>query len=174
MDGEPVELVNVRLVATVPVERPDLHRADRRRPTAYAAAGERRATSTAPGSTGGVLDRAGDGRGFEAKGPASVEFAEATCVVRPGWSGAVDAAGTLVLTRRALMTPRPLTLSVLASALAGIAEEMGAVLVRGAYSSNIKERRDCSAALFDAAAGWSPRPSTSPSTSARCPRRWRR
>jgi N-methylhydantoinase B len=43
----------------------------------------------------------------------------------------------------------PVTLSVLASALAGIAEEMGAVLVRGAYSSNIKERRDCSAALFD-------------------------
>jgi N-methylhydantoinase B len=45
----------------------------------------------------------------------------------------------------------PVTLSVLASALAGIAEEMGAVLIRGAYSSNIKERRDCSAALFDAA-----------------------
>jgi N-methylhydantoinase B len=44
----------------------------------------------------------------------------------------------------------PVTLSVLASALAGIAEEMGAVLIRGAYSSNIKERRDCSAALFDA------------------------
>ena len=45
----------------------------------------------------------------------------------------------------------PVTLSVLASALAGIAEEMGAVLIRGAYSSNIKERRDCSTALFDAA-----------------------
>ena len=44
----------------------------------------------------------------------------------------------------------PVTLSVLASALVGIAEEMGAVLVRSAYSSNIKERRDCSAALFDA------------------------
>jgi N-methylhydantoinase B len=44
----------------------------------------------------------------------------------------------------------PVTLSVLASALAGIAEEMGAVLIRGAYSSNIKERRDCSAAVFDA------------------------
>lgn len=44
----------------------------------------------------------------------------------------------------------PVTLSVFASALAGIAEEMGAVLVRGAYSSNIKERRDCSTALFDA------------------------
>ncbi len=44
----------------------------------------------------------------------------------------------------------PVTLSVLASALAGISEEMGAVLIRGSYSSNIKERRDCSTALFDA------------------------
>jgi N-methylhydantoinase B len=43
----------------------------------------------------------------------------------------------------------PVTLSVLASGLAGIAEEMGAVLIRGSYSSNIKERRDCSTALFD-------------------------
>ncbi|MGI8557387.1 MAG: hydantoinase B/oxoprolinase family protein [Solirubrobacteraceae bacterium] len=44
----------------------------------------------------------------------------------------------------------PVTLSVLASALAGIAEEMGAALIGAAYSSNIKERHDCSAALFDA------------------------
>ena len=44
----------------------------------------------------------------------------------------------------------PVTLSVLVNALEGIAEEMGTTLVRGAYSSNIKERRDCSAALFDA------------------------
>ncbi len=48
------------------------------------------------------------------------------------------------------MSLDPVALSVLSSALSGIAEEMGAVLVRGAYSSNIKERRDCSAALFDA------------------------
>jgi N-methylhydantoinase B len=46
----------------------------------------------------------------------------------------------------------PVTMSVLASALAGVAEEMGTVLVRSAYSSNIKERRDCSAALFDTGA----------------------
>jgi len=45
----------------------------------------------------------------------------------------------------------PVTLSVLSSALASIAEEAGALLIHGAYSSNIKERRDCSAALFDAA-----------------------
>jgi N-methylhydantoinase B len=38
---------------------------------------------------------------------------------------------------------------VVGSALRSIAEEMGAQLVRSAFSANIKERRDCSAALFD-------------------------
>jgi N-methylhydantoinase B len=42
------------------------------------------------------------------------------------------------------------TLSVMRAALSGIAEEMGTLLIRSAYSPNIKERRDCSAALFDA------------------------
>jgi N-methylhydantoinase B len=40
-------------------------------------------------------------------------------------------------------------LQVLGSSLRSIAEEMGAVLVRSAFSANIKERRDCSTALFD-------------------------
>jgi N-methylhydantoinase B len=44
----------------------------------------------------------------------------------------------------------PIRLQVMANALAGIAEEMGARLIRGSYSANIKERRDCSTALFDA------------------------
>jgi N-methylhydantoinase B len=43
----------------------------------------------------------------------------------------------------------PVALSVMGHVLAGIAEEMGAVLVRAAYSSNIKERRDCSTAIFN-------------------------
>ncbi|MEX2211788.1 MAG: hydantoinase B/oxoprolinase family protein [Gaiellaceae bacterium] len=38
---------------------------------------------------------------------------------------------------------------ILGSALRAVAEEMGAVLVRSSFSANIKERRDCSAALFD-------------------------
>jgi N-methylhydantoinase B len=42
----------------------------------------------------------------------------------------------------------PATLQVLASALRGVAEEMGAALVRSAHSANIKERRDCSTAVF--------------------------
>jgi N-methylhydantoinase B len=41
-------------------------------------------------------------------------------------------------------------LQIVGSLLRAIAEEMGAVLVRSAFSANIKERRDCSTALFDA------------------------
>jgi N-methylhydantoinase B len=40
-------------------------------------------------------------------------------------------------------------LQVLGHALRAVAEEMGAALVRSAFSANIKERRDCSTALFD-------------------------
>jgi N-methylhydantoinase B len=43
----------------------------------------------------------------------------------------------------------PVTLQVLAGGLRAACEEMGAALVRSAYSANIKERRDCSTALFD-------------------------
>jgi len=42
----------------------------------------------------------------------------------------------------------PAALQILVSRLTGIAEEMGAVLRRAAFSPNIKERADCSAALF--------------------------
>ncbi|MWV66054.1 hydantoinase B/oxoprolinase family protein [Halorubrum sp. JWXQ-INN 858] len=45
----------------------------------------------------------------------------------------------------------PVTLEVVRNQLEGVAEEMGQVLIRGAYSPNIKERQDCSTALFDAA-----------------------
>jgi N-methylhydantoinase B len=38
---------------------------------------------------------------------------------------------------------------VLGHALRTVAEEMGAALIRSAFSANIKERRDCSTALFD-------------------------
>jgi len=48
------------------------------------------------------------------------------------------------------MKPDPLALTVMANAFAMIAEEMGTVLVRGALSPNIRERRDASSALFDA------------------------
>src|SRR5580658_558643 len=45
----------------------------------------------------------------------------------------------------------PITVEVIGSALSSIVEEMGEALVRASYSTNIKERRDCSTALFDLA-----------------------
>src|SRR5437764_11089207 len=45
----------------------------------------------------------------------------------------------------------PVQLQVLTGALRAICEEMGVVLIRSAHSSNIKERRDASTALFDPA-----------------------
>jgi N-methylhydantoinase B len=45
----------------------------------------------------------------------------------------------------------PITLQVMLGALRAACDEMGAVLVRSAHSANIKERRDASTALFDAA-----------------------
>ncbi len=51
------------------------------------------------------------------------------------------------------MKPRinAVMLEVLQNNFMSIAEEMGAVLVKSSYSSNIKERKDCSCAIFDAA-----------------------
>src|SRR5580700_912865 len=48
------------------------------------------------------------------------------------------------------MSLDPAALQVLIARLTGVADEMGLVLRRAAYSPNIKERADCSAALFTA------------------------
>ncbi|MCD4699712.1 MAG: hydantoinase B/oxoprolinase family protein, partial [Phycisphaerae bacterium] len=42
------------------------------------------------------------------------------------------------------------TIEVISNALSSVVDEMGEALVRASYSPNIKERRDCSTALFDA------------------------
>jgi N-methylhydantoinase A len=87
-DAEP-EIVTRRLVATLPRERP-LLRSDER--------------STQPSGRRAYLD--GDwldlpvhGPGSPVSGPAIVELPGSTCLVRPGWAGAPDDAGTLVLER---------------------------------------------------------------------------
>jgi N-methylhydantoinase B len=48
------------------------------------------------------------------------------------------------------MSIDPVTLQVTIGALRAACDEMGATLIRSAYSANVKERRDCSTALFDA------------------------
>jgi N-methylhydantoinase B len=45
----------------------------------------------------------------------------------------------------------PIALQVLVGGLRAACDEMGATLIRSAYSANIKERHDCSTALFDGA-----------------------
>ena len=96
MEEEVVELVNLRVTATLPGLRPEL-----REPPADGspAPARRRAAFDGEWIEADVWDRAGLGAGSEIDGPAVVELAGATCVVRPGWHGVVDEAGTLVLTR---------------------------------------------------------------------------
>ena len=94
MEDEAVELVNLRLIATVPVEKPDL---DEAKADGDARAEQREANFDGEWREVPVLDRETLGRGSEVEGPTIVEFREATCVVRPGWRGVVDSVGTLVL-----------------------------------------------------------------------------
>jgi len=49
------------------------------------------------------------------------------------------------------MKPDPIELELFRHLLVSIAEEMGAVLRKTSYSANIKERRDYSCAVYDAA-----------------------
>ena len=96
VDDRPVELVNVRLTASVPVETPALREPS---PDASAAVERRRASFEGDWVDVAVFDRTCLGAGSEVGGPAIVEFPEATCVVRPEWRGRIDDAGTLVLQR---------------------------------------------------------------------------
>src|SRR5215469_16873074 len=43
----------------------------------------------------------------------------------------------------------PITVEVIGASLSSIVEETGEALIRASYSTNIKERRDCSTALFN-------------------------
>jgi N-methylhydantoinase A len=96
MEEEAVELVNVRVTATVAVDKPALEE--------DAAEGDgrarrRRASFEEEWTEVDVFDRTQMGAGSEVSGPALVELPEATCVVAPGWSGRVDEAGSLILER---------------------------------------------------------------------------
>jgi N-methylhydantoinase A len=96
MPDEPVELVAVRVTAMVEVASPELEEA----PGGGASPqGEREARFGDEAVTVPVYDRSALGAGDDLDGPAIVELAEATCVVRPGWSGRIDDTGTLVLRR---------------------------------------------------------------------------
>ena len=87
-DAEP-EVVTRRLVAILPRQRPSLSSRAR-----LGSPSSRRAHLD-----GGWLDLPVHGPGSAVTGPAIVELPGSTCLVRAGWSGEPDAAGTLVLER---------------------------------------------------------------------------
>jgi N-methylhydantoinase A len=97
MEDEVVELVNLRLVATAPRDKPDLYGAAPRR---GGDPSRRRARLDDGWQEVDVYERALLGVGSELQGPAVVEFAESTLLVRPGWRASVDEVGTLDLERR--------------------------------------------------------------------------
>ena len=96
MESEDIEVVALRVVASVPTHPPALreHGAVRSPSTQW-----RRVRFGSEWVDAPVLSRAAMGRGSDVEGPAIVELDEATCVVRPGWGGEVDAVGNLVLER---------------------------------------------------------------------------
>ena len=98
MEGEPVELVSLRLVATLPVPKPEL-RADI--PATPGGDPERRRAVRLDGDWHQVAIRVGErlAPGSAIAGPVVVEYPESTVVVRPGWRGIVDQIGSLELER---------------------------------------------------------------------------
>jgi N-methylhydantoinase A len=95
MATEPIEVVNARLVATVPVPKPQATEPPSEidspsRTTRWVYLDQ--AWRDVP-----VYDRNTLGRGSTLTGPAVLELAEATCLVRPGWVGRIDDTGTLLL-----------------------------------------------------------------------------
>ena len=148
--------------ATVTRARARRSRSSRCGPRAIAAAPLRRRRSARPSTARGCV------------GPAVVAEPDCTVWIPDGLArpspralGAVGRASA-----RMSRAMDPATLQVLISRLTGVADEMGAVLRRAAYSPNIKERADCSCrAVHAPTARCSCRPSTSRCTSVRCPRR---
>ena len=150
--------------------RRDASTARTRSATATPIPGARSSSSPSGRPASARAGRAFDGAVARGRGPCRARDSPARPAgCRSGWARRDERDGTLVL--RAMME---VELQVIGSALRAVAEEMGAVLIRSAFSANIKERRDCSTAIFDEAGAWSPRRSTSPSTSGRCRRRSRR
>jgi 5-oxoprolinase (ATP-hydrolysing) len=92
------------------------------------------------------------------KGPAIITEPTGTNVIEPDWSAALDASGTLILTRDTAVVhvpaggtdADPILLEVMSNLFMSVADQMGATLANTAWSVNIKERFDFSCAIFDA------------------------
>jgi N-methylhydantoinase A len=98
MDGEPVELVSLRLIATVEVPKPEL-RADPAGETSTSPPRRRAVNLDGEWHEVAIVEGGGLAPGAPVGGPVVVEYPESTVVVRPGWRGTVDRVGSLELER---------------------------------------------------------------------------
>jgi N-methylhydantoinase A len=94
LTGEPIELISVRVTVVTDRGSPEISLADDSKDVPP----ERR-LAYIDGTWAEIeaFDRLSLKTGILVEGPAIVEFPEATCFVRPDWTGEVDDAGTLVL-----------------------------------------------------------------------------
>jgi 5-oxoprolinase (ATP-hydrolysing) len=95
--------------------------------------------------------------GQSVAGPAVIADLNSTTMVEPGWRASITPRDHLLL-ERAVPRPQraaigtavdPIMLEIFNNLFMSIAEQMGAVLEKTAFSVNIKERLDFSCALFD-------------------------
>ncbi|MEA2272066.1 MAG: N-methylhydantoinase [Solirubrobacteraceae bacterium] len=96
MDDERLEVVCVRVTATVPAPAATLGAPAG---TGAPSGRSRRAYFDGEWLETAIVDEGALAAGRRVSGPALVELAEATCVVHPGWEGVVDEAGGLMLER---------------------------------------------------------------------------
>ncbi len=104
-----------------------------------------------------VYDREALRPGESLMGPAIVTESTSTIVLEPGWRARLTERRDLVLKRVEALPERraigtdvdPVMLEIFNNLFMSIAEQMGSVLEKTAYSVNIKERLDFSCAIFD-------------------------
>ncbi|MAZ02436.1 MAG: 5-oxoprolinase [Sneathiella sp.] len=95
--------------------------------------------------------------GARIDGPAVIVEKTGTNVIEPGWQAEMNRHGHLILTRVEELTREmaigtevdPVMLEIFNNLFMNVAEQMGTVLEKTAYSVNIKERLDFSCAVFD-------------------------
>ena len=93
LDGEPIEVVTLRVTATVEGSKPDISHEG----TSSAPAGEREAYFGGEFRETAVYDRERLESGSRLSGPAIFEGGESTVVLPPDWTARVDGRGTLIL-----------------------------------------------------------------------------
>ncbi|MBP6819010.1 MAG: hydantoinase B/oxoprolinase family protein [Ferrovibrio sp.] len=128
-----------------------------RAPEAIPALARRRAYMAGKWHDTPVYDREKLNPGEKLNGPAIITESTSTIVLEPGWQARLTERRDLVLKRVEALPERkaigtdvdPVMLEIFNNLFMSIAEQMGSVLEKTAYSVNIKERLDFSCAIFD-------------------------